>query len=112
MDAQSNRARRRARAVEVVEETTRVLRADLGDRAARIRRLNAYLALDWSDAAERDATALLAANPAQAKLLAFRAKLRILVHDTTCGGGATKQVVEAGGQTGPHQLMLREIEVY
>lgn len=39
-------------------------------------------------------------------------KLRILVHDTTYGGGATKQVVEAGGQTGPHQLMLREIEVY
>jgi len=77
MDAQSNRARRRARAVEVVEETTRILRADPGDRAALRRRLNAYLSLGWADAAERDATALLGANPNQSKLLALRAKLRI-----------------------------------
>ena len=77
MDAKTNRARRRARAVEVVEETTRVLRADPGDRAALRRRLNAYVSLGWADAAERDATALLAANPAQSKLLALRAKLRI-----------------------------------
>ena len=77
MDAKTNRARRRARAVEVVEEATRVLRTDPGDRAALRRRLNAYVSLGWADAAERDATALLAANPAQSKLLALRAKLRI-----------------------------------
>lgn len=39
-------------------------------------------------------------------------KLRILVHDVTWGGGATQDVVAAGGQTGPHKLNLREIEVY
>ena len=75
MDAKTNRASRRARAVEVVEETTRVLRTDPGDRAALRRRLNAYVSLGWADAAERDATALLGANPAQSKLLALRAKL-------------------------------------
>jgi len=77
MDAKSNREKRRARAAEIVEETTRVLRADPGDRAALRRRLNAYLALGWTDAAERDVTALLVANPTQTKLLALRAKLRI-----------------------------------
>ena len=75
MDAKSNRTRSRARAVEVVEETTRALRGDPVDGAARRRRLKAYMALGWADAAERDASALLAANPAQAKLLALRAKL-------------------------------------
>ncbi len=39
-------------------------------------------------------------------------KIRMLVHNTTFGGGATEEVAKAGGQTGPHQLMLREIEVY
>jgi len=39
-------------------------------------------------------------------------KIRLLVHDTTWGGGATQAVVTAGGQTGPHQITLREIEVY
>ncbi len=39
-------------------------------------------------------------------------KVRLLVHDTTFGGGATKDVADAGGQTGPHQIMLREIELY
>ncbi len=39
-------------------------------------------------------------------------KIRILVHNTTFGGGATEEVAKAGGQTGPHQVMLREIEVY
>ena len=39
-------------------------------------------------------------------------KIRLLVHDTTYGGGATKEVADAGGQTGPHQLMLREVEIY
>ncbi|MHB1035232.1 MAG: hypothetical protein ACYC35_19265 [Pirellulales bacterium] len=40
------------------------------------------------------------------------AKLRLVVHETTWGGGAAKDVADAGGQTGPHQIMLREIEVY
>ncbi|MEJ5297594.1 MAG: Ig-like domain-containing protein [Armatimonadota bacterium] len=39
-------------------------------------------------------------------------KIRILVHDCTWGGGATKDVVDAGGQTGPRKVVLREIEVY
>lgn len=39
-------------------------------------------------------------------------KIRLLVHDTTWGGGATEAVVKAGGQTGPHQIMLREVEIY
>ncbi len=39
-------------------------------------------------------------------------KLRILVHETTWGGGSTEEVTRAGGQTGPHQVNLREIEVY
>jgi hypothetical protein len=39
-------------------------------------------------------------------------KIRLLVHNTTYGGGATEKVAEAGGQTGPHHVMLREIEVY
>ncbi len=39
-------------------------------------------------------------------------KLRLLVHDTTWGGGANADIVAAGGQTGPHQIELREVEVY
>lgn len=39
-------------------------------------------------------------------------KIRLLVHNTTYGGGATEDVPWAGGQTGPHQLNLREIELY
>ena len=39
-------------------------------------------------------------------------KLRLLVHEVTWGGGATEEVTKAGGQTGPHQIMLREIEIY
>ncbi len=39
-------------------------------------------------------------------------KIRLLVHDTTFGGGATSIVPEAGGQTGPHHIMLREVEIY
>ncbi|MBV9851045.1 MAG: hypothetical protein JO250_15350 [Armatimonadetes bacterium] len=39
-------------------------------------------------------------------------KIRLLVHDCTWGGGATKDVVDAGGQTGPHHVTLREIEIY
>ena len=39
-------------------------------------------------------------------------KMRLLVHDTTWGGGATKDIVQAGGQTGPHQITLREMELY
>ena len=38
--------------------------------------------------------------------------IRLLVHNTTFGGGATQDVADAGGQTGPHQINLREIEVY
>jgi len=40
------------------------------------------------------------------------AKIRLLVNEVTWGGGATSIVPEAGGQTGPHQVMLREIEIY
>lgn len=39
-------------------------------------------------------------------------KLRLVVHNATFGGGATAAVAQAGGQTGPHQITLREIEVY
>jgi hypothetical protein len=40
-------------------------------------------------------------------------KIRLLVHMTTYGGGATKLVPEAGGQaSGTPDLVLREIEVY
>ena len=39
-------------------------------------------------------------------------KLRLLVNEVTWGGGATADVVQAGGQTGPHQIVLREIEIY
>jgi hypothetical protein len=40
------------------------------------------------------------------------ARIRLLVHDVTWGGGATEDVTKAGGQTGPHQIMLREVEVF
>jgi hypothetical protein len=43
---------------------------------------------------------------------ATTSKVRLLVHDVTFGGGATEDVAKAGGQTGPHQIMLREVEVY
>jgi hypothetical protein len=39
-------------------------------------------------------------------------KLRLLVHDVTWGGGATEDVVKAGGQTGLRQIVLREVELY
>ncbi|MCE9603723.1 MAG: hypothetical protein K8U03_02345 [Planctomycetia bacterium] len=39
-------------------------------------------------------------------------KVRLLVHQTTHGGGATGDVGEAGGQTGLQQIVLREIEIY
>jgi len=39
-------------------------------------------------------------------------KIQLLVHETTWGGGATHDVVIAGGQTGFHQICLREIEAY
>jgi hypothetical protein len=39
-------------------------------------------------------------------------KLRLLVHNVTWGGGATKDVVDAGGQAGLKQIMLREVEIY
>ena len=39
-------------------------------------------------------------------------KIRLLVHDVTWGGGPTKAVTEAGGQTGLRQLTLREVEIY
>ncbi len=39
-------------------------------------------------------------------------RVRLVVHDVTWGGGATEDVVHAGGQTGPHHLMLREVEIY
>ena len=39
-------------------------------------------------------------------------KIRLLVRNATWGGGATKIVGEAGGQTGEHRFMLREFEIY
>ena len=45
------------------------------------------------------------------KTLPLMRKIRLLVHDTTWGGGATEAVVKAGGQTGPHHIMLREVEI-
>ena len=39
-------------------------------------------------------------------------KIRLLVHDVTWGGGATRDLADAGGQTGPNNICLREIEVY
>lgn len=39
-------------------------------------------------------------------------RVRLLVHEATWGGGATEIVGKAGGQTGPHQIMLREVELY
>lgn len=38
-------------------------------------------------------------------------KVRLVIHEATYGGGATQDVVDAGGQTGYHQAMLREIEI-
>lgn len=38
-------------------------------------------------------------------------KFRLIVNDVTYGGGATKDVQDAGGQTGYHQVVLREIEI-
>lgn len=40
------------------------------------------------------------------------AKVRLIVRQTTHGGGATADVGEAGGQTGLQQIVLREIEIY
>lgn len=39
-------------------------------------------------------------------------RIRLLVHEATWGGGATEIVGQAGGQTGMHQIMLREVEIY
>ena len=39
-------------------------------------------------------------------------KIRLLVHNVTFGGGPTQDIVTAGGQTGPQQITLREIELY
>jgi F5/8 type C domain len=39
-------------------------------------------------------------------------KVRLLVHEVTWGGGATEAVGRAGGQTGRHQIVLREVELY
>ena len=39
-------------------------------------------------------------------------KIRILVHDCTWGGEPTQEAANAGGGSGPHQINIREIEVY
>ena len=48
--------------------------------------------------------------------LAFRpvsaSKIRLLIHDATFGGGATKDVLNAGGQAWGRHVVLREIEIY
>jgi sugar lactone lactonase YvrE len=38
--------------------------------------------------------------------------IRLWVRNTTWGGGATQLIAEYGGQTGPHNICLREVEVY
>ncbi len=39
-------------------------------------------------------------------------KVRLLVHNVTFGGAPTSDIVTAGGQPGPQQITLREIELY
>lgn len=39
-------------------------------------------------------------------------KIRLYIRDATWGGGATQAVAKAGGQTGPHWVTLREIEIF
>ena len=39
-------------------------------------------------------------------------KIRILVHDCTWGGAPSQESANAGGESGPHQINIREIEVY
>ena len=39
-------------------------------------------------------------------------RIRLLVHNATYGGGEVEAVAKAGGQTGPHHIMLREVEIY
>ena len=39
-------------------------------------------------------------------------KIRLLAHNTTYGGAPASDIVTAGGQPGPHQMTLREIELY
>lgn len=39
-------------------------------------------------------------------------KIRVLVHDCTWGGVPTQEAAQAGGGSGPHQITIREIEVY
>ena len=39
-------------------------------------------------------------------------RIRLLVHDATWGGGASEIIGQAGGQSGPHWITLREIEIY
>jgi fibronectin type 3 domain-containing protein len=38
--------------------------------------------------------------------------IRLLVNNTTYGGAATADIVAAGGQPGPHNITLREVEIY
>jgi hypothetical protein len=40
------------------------------------------------------------------------ARIRLLIHDTTWGGAATKEVYEAGGQASEQSVVIREIEAY
>ena len=39
-------------------------------------------------------------------------RLRLLVHDATWGGDPTKDLSDASGQAAPHQMTLREIQVF
>ncbi len=39
-------------------------------------------------------------------------RIRLLVHDASWGGGASEIIGQAGGQSGPHWITLREIEIY
>ena len=39
-------------------------------------------------------------------------RIRLVVNDVTYGGGATVDVANAGGQTGLHQITLREVSIF
>lgn len=39
-------------------------------------------------------------------------KIRLVINDVTWGGGVNLDAINAGGENGPHQATLREVEIY